>query len=260
MKITVVKNEQSPRKMRVTDAVLETLSHYPCSVTAISYGDDIAPCDLVIVLGGDGAILHVAKQLCDTEIPLLGVNLGRVGYLAELEPEDTERLGELFDRPWQIERRMMLDVEANGVTHSVLNDLVVRSPHATGVSRIGAFHNGNSIGSYYADGVVVATPTGSTAYSLSAGGAVLDPSLPCISLTPICPMGRSNPSLVFSADSTLRLRNLSRRETPVCLLADGEDIGSLMPWEEVCLTRSQKSACFLRLKQESFAVRCVVGS
>ena len=146
----------------------------------------------------------------------------------------------------------MLDVKTKDTTYAVLNDLVVRSPHAAGVSRIGAFHDSVFIGSYYADGVIVATPTGSTAYSLSAGGAVLDPTLSCISLTPVCPVGRRNPSLVFSADSTLRLRNLSRKGTSVCLVADGEDIGSLLPEEEVCVTRSQKTACFLHLKQDSF--------
>ncbi len=252
MKIVVIENRADSYKVKITDAVLSTLRQYPCEVVSCEYGQQIPACDLVVVLGGDGTILRIAKQLCDTQTPLIGVNLGRVGYLAELEACDIARLGELFSQPWQIEERMMLDVITAKQTISVLNDLVIRRPFAAGIARIGAYHNDIYIGSYYADGVIVATPTGSTAYALSAGGAVLDPALSCLSLTPICPTGGNGRCLVFGADSTVRLRNLCRQPSEVCLVADGTVIGDLLLEEDVRVCRSKKTAHFLHLKKDSF--------
>ncbi len=253
MKIAVLENRRDLRTEQVTEAVYSALDSYDCTVQRCRDVSEVtSPCDCVLVLGGDGTLLRAAKALSVHRIPVLGINLGRVGYLAEIEPEELSLLRLLFTDQVRIEARMMLEVQIKDKRLTALNDLVVANRGASRLVEIGAFHNGTGIGSYLADGIIVATPTGSTAYSMSAGGSVLDPTLACISLTPVCPIHAYAKPLIFSAQSVLSFCNLASDRTDLSLTVDGIAAGQLAPGETVTVSLSQEKAYFLRVKQDSF--------
>ncbi len=253
MNLAVLENRRDARTTSVTEAVLRELSRYDCTVQRCSrVGQVTLPCDCALVLVGDGTILRAAKALSSQKIPVLGINLGRVGYLAEIEPNELSLLSCLFFGKTRIEGRMMLEVTVKDQKLTALNDVVIANRGASRLVEIGACHNGTGIGSYLADGLIVATPTGSTAYSMSAGGSVLDPTLECLSLTPICPIHAYAKPLIFSAQSVLSFCNLASDETALSLTLDGIAVGQLAPEEEVVVSLSEERAYFLHVKQDSF--------
>jgi NAD+ kinase len=253
MKIAVLENHRTEFGNRITDAVLALLQASPCEVICRTEVQELScGADVVIVLGGDGTILRVAKLLSESKTPVLGINLGRVGYLAELEPNELSLLSCLWEGNYRVEARMMLQVQHGTRILTALNDVVVSNHGASRLTEIGASHNGKNIGTYLADGVIVATPTGSTAYSMSAGGSVLEPTLHCLSLTPICPIGAYAKPLIFSSESRLDLHNSSREDASLCLTVDGSHQGDILPGETVQVSCAQSSAYFLHIKQDSF--------
>lgn len=161
--------------------------------------------EAVIVLGGDGTIIHAAKDLLDLKLPLFGINFGTLGYLAEVEVKDfAETLQKLKQDDCVIENRMLLSGEIirNGKVIKkdiALNDIVLNRNPATGLLRYDIMIDGGFLNSYSADGVIISTPTGSTGYNLSAGGPVVDPVAEIILITPVCAHTLNSRSLVFSA-------------------------------------------------------------
>ena len=189
--------------------------------------------DLAVVLGGDGSMLRAARNASARGIPLLGINLGRVGYMTETEIGDLGVLDRLFDGDYRIESRMMLDVivpdERYGTRRLVaLNDAVLASGVVTKMIDIGVDVDGSAACRYYADGIIVATPTGSTAYSLSAGGPVIDPVVHCISVTPVSAHSLTARPMIFSSESKLEIFGCGRREGKACLTVDG-GVGIMLP-------------------------------
>lgn len=164
---------------------------------------------LLVSLGGDGTILHTARAVMDREIPILGVNLGHKGFLAELEPHEMGRLADAALGRYKPDRRMMLDVTLYRggkpvYTDSALNDAVVSGIINT--IHVSAFGDGSIITSFAGDGIVVATPTGSTAYSMSAGGPLVEPSAENIILTPICAHFLAARAFVLAPDRKVEIR------------------------------------------------------
>jgi NAD+ kinase len=185
-------------------------------------------CDLVLALGGDGTLLSVARTAPSTT-PVLGINVGRLGFLAGLKREEAiRRLPEVLAGEFRGEKRLRLDVEIREGTHRgtylALNDAVV---HKEALSRISSFAislDGRTAAEFRADGVIVSTPTGSTAYNLSAGGPILHPALPAMVVTPICPHTFSQRPLVVPAPMTVGVRVLDReRREGVFLTLDGQE-------------------------------------
>ena len=153
--------------------------------------DALQRCDLLIAIGGDGTFIHAAHDAARFDREILGINAGSLGFLAGLEKTELHLLKALTEGAYQIDRRMMLCVEhyENGVLaekHYCLNDAVFGRGTSMRLCDISVFCNGRPVGEYFADGLIFATPTGSTAYSLSAGGPVLDPMIESVILTPIC--------------------------------------------------------------------------
>ena len=184
--------------------------------------------DLLVVIGGDGTLLATARVTADSGTPVLGINLGRLGFLVDVSPEQAPtELGEVLDGAYELEPRAMLEAELvrDGVViHSgiALNDVVL---HVLSVVRIIEFDtliDGMEVGRLRADGLVVATPTGSTAYALSAGGPILTPQLEAMVIVPVCPHSLNYRPLVVSARSTIELRLSSGSRSPAQIALDGQ--------------------------------------
>lgn len=212
--------------------------------------------DCAIVIGGDGSLIEVARIL-KSEIPVLGVNMGTLGYLTEVEPAT---LQESFDRflkgDFCIEERMMLE----GVFHDAkadvaLNDIVVSRKGALRILHLNVYVNGAFLNTYDADGMIVSTPTGSTAYNLSAGGPIVEPTASMIVLTPICPHALNNSSIVLSDSDEIMIeigKGRSGRQEEVCVTFDGADTVEMRTGDKVMIRKSEHVTKLVKLNQVSF--------
>lgn len=259
------------------------LSHYPCEVMVASFHrdkvlrmnrgrmsftflpmDELYECaDLIIVLGGDGSILEGARRAATRGTPILGINLGRVGYMAELEMSELDLLARLFPPEgatpaWRIETRSMLNVDIMTAVHEPratmygLNDAVITNGSIARIIDLELYENGRLVTGYRADGLIVATPTGSTAYSMSAGGPVADPRVSCFCVTPICPHSLAARPLIFPDDAVLEVRNICQREKMLYLTVDGRTNCELYRNESVRVTRSALQTDLVRLRSYGF--------
>lgn len=273
-KISIYPNEEKDTNLNMTRQVAEVLSAYGAEVCLDArYKGKAAEAeylrfaaserlfdgaDFIVVLGGDGTILRVSKQAAPKNIPILGVNLGRIGFMAELEPDQTQLLSCLFSGEYKIETRMMLDVrlQRNGRVvrvFSALNDAVVSYGNLSRMLELDLYCDGIFVSSYHADGVIVATPTGSTAYSLSAGGSIIDPLLECFMITPICPHSFYNTRpVIYSGGSVLKIVNRDCRNNAVYLTVDGEENCKLECGDEIIVAKSPHKTKLVRIKDRHF--------
>ncbi len=166
-------------------------------------------CDLLIVVGGDGTILDAAKNLCGSASPVLGINMGRVGYMTELNPDEIGLIPSIIEGNYDVETRMMLEVSSgsaeDGCVYRALNDVVINNAKFSQVIDLTLSEGGRVAGRYRADGLILSTSTGSTAYTVAAGGPVIDPRLDCICATPVCPHTFFSKPTVFPPDSVLEV-------------------------------------------------------
>lgn len=164
-------------------------------------------CDLAIVVGGDGTLLHAARQLTDHEIPLLGVNLGRLGFLVDITPADiSDCLSAVLDGKYVEDRRFLLSAHIGDREPALaFNDVVLHKWNIARMIEFEAWIDGHFVYTQRSDGLIVSTPTGSTAYALSGGGPLLTPGLDAIALVPICPHTLSNRPIVIGADSVIEI-------------------------------------------------------
>ena len=208
--------------------------------------------DRVFVLGGDGSIIHAAERAADFASPILGVNYGHLGYLAEMDRLDFLQIDRVLSGDYTVEERMMLNVTSDEGSGRALNDLVVSRTGTAGVVEIEVYCNDRIVGNYRCDGMIVATPTGSTAYSLSAGGSVVDPALDCFCLTPVCAHSFTARPLIFSANSVLRIKNTDRLGRSMLCALDGSREQILLGGKELVVSRSPRTARFVRLAEKGF--------
>lgn len=214
--------------------------------------------ELVVSLGGDGTILRAAESALRYDIPVLGINLGRLGYMAELEKDEISLIDNIFKGDFDIENRLTLSVEicyANGehkYLGEVLNDVVVSRGRNSRCVDIDLLCNGKMVRTIRGDGLILATPTGSTAYSMSAGGSVLDPTLECICATPVVTVSRYAFPIVFSGDSTLEVIHSDDRAEELSLVLDGEEQKCMQHGDRLIIKRSQKAVKMLSLKDAGF--------
>ncbi len=225
------------------------------SVASFSPGEQLPQhtADVIIAIGGDGTIMHIAKQAAATRTPVLGVNSGKLGFLAGMEMDEIRLLQHLFDGGYQIEERMLLNVTVEGCegVYLAMNEAVVSRGALSRLVDLAVVSNDNDSMHYRADGVLVATPTGSTAYSLSAGGPVVDPRVACLLLTPICPHSLYARSYVYKDDTVLRVQTETTcGET--FLTVDGEAEVQIPKGGAVTIQKSALTARLVRLKTQSF--------
>ncbi|HEY6245543.1 MAG TPA: NAD(+)/NADH kinase [Pyrinomonadaceae bacterium] len=198
-----------------------------CAVKEVPTEKLAAAVDLILVLGGDGTMIATARMIEDLEVPILGVNYGGLGYLTEFRIEELySALGSILDGNYRLDKRVMLrtlhqrgDEVVN--RNRVLNDVVINKSALARIIEIEAYLNDQFVNSFRADGLIVSTPTGSTAYNLSAGGPVIFPSMNAIVITPICPFTLSNRPIVVPDDAVIELR-LKTDQEDVALTLDGQ--------------------------------------
>jgi len=228
-------------ELRAVDSVA---TQARCAPLAESEGELAEDVDLIVVLGGDGTMLGAARMMGARQIPVLGVNFGFLGYLTEFTLEEMfPALENVRQGDFMVERRMMIDVDLNrtgeaAAARRALNDAVITKAAAARMIEIESYINGMFVNSFRADGMIVATPTGSTAYSLSAGGPIVHPSMSAILLTPICPHMLSNRPAVVPGESVVDL--IFKRADPDQLLTiDGQPGVELRHDDRITLRRSE---------------------
>lgn len=212
--------------------------------------------DVIIAIGGDGSFIHTAKETAVHKKPVLCINAGNLAFLAGLEGNELALLEKLISGDFSTDKRMMLEVSIKEDGNQkllgyCLNDVAIARGSEIKLVDLDVFCNDRKINNYRADGVVVSTPTGSTAYSWSAGGPVIDPDLQCIMLTPICTHSPLNRSLVFNEDSVIRVRPVNNTQK-VCVSTDGETTIDLLNENEVIISKSNYYAEFIRIKSDEF--------
>ncbi len=212
--------------------------------------------DLLIAIGGDGSYINTAKQAAIHKKPVLCINAGNLAFLAGLEGNELHLLENLLTGDFSTDKRMMLEVSIkNGECEKFLgyclNDVAIARGSEIKLIDLEAFCDEKKINSYRADGVVLSTPTGSTAYSWSAGGPVIDPDLQCIMLTPICTHSPLNRSLVFNEKSIITVKSAKELQK-ISISADGEKSIELTEDFEVKIKKSEYYAEFIRIKSDEF--------
>lgn len=220
--------------------------------------------DLVVALGGDGTLLRAARTVLGRGVPVLGINLGRLGFLTSTSVEEMEAsLHTVLDGGARLDRRFTLQAEvldadgrARDTTHFALNDVVI---HKAGTARVTPLtlsvgdggDDDDEIGSFTADGVILSTPTGSTAYSLSAGGPIVVPEVPCVVVTAICPHTLAVRPLVIPAHETIAVRPLDPDQT-LYVTVDGQVAEELEPGDRILVGRSPHTVSLVRFRDQTF--------
>ncbi len=212
-----------------------------------------------LVLGGDGTLIRAVRDLGANSLPLLGINLGTLGYLTDVELKDFRvALDRLFDGEPDIEERMMLEGSFRGSrTDIAMNDIVLAREGKVRIVSFNIYVNGTLLNTYHADGVILSTPTGSTGYNLSAGGPVVEPTAQMIVITPICSHALNTSSVVLSADDTIEVEICEGRygrQEQISLCFDGAEQTTLVTGERVCIRKAAKTARLIKLNRESFMI------
>ena len=214
--------------------------------------------DLAIVIGGDGSMLECTRLAAPAGVPVLGINMGRVGYMTELEMDELELLDKVFSGEYTLDTRSMLSVVIRSESGNVkfrahaLNEAVIANGAAARMVDIELYDGDELVTQYRADGLVIATPTGSTAYSLSAGGPIVDPKLSCLCVTPVCPHSLTARPLIFPDTAQLKIKNTCIREKVLHLTADGRATFDMYYGDSAYISRADITAKLLCVKDEGF--------
>ena len=216
--------------------------------------------DAILVLGGDGTMILAARDLVKLDIPILGINLGHLGFLAEVDEQDMEEtLEKLFLEEYHVESRMMLEGNILGTGEKIvaLNDIVVGRSGSMRVIDYNIYVDDILLIKYRADGIIVSTPTGSTAYNMSAGGPIVEPGSDIIVLTPICPHTLNTRSIVLSPDSKIEIeicedRHADNDSDGKMAYFDGNTSLSLRTGDRLCVRKSNQDTKIIKLRNRSF--------
>lgn len=220
----------------------------------------VSQADCALVFGGDGTVLRAARNMMDSTVPLLGVNLGTLGYLTEVESASVEEAIERLLRDEYVrEERMMLSGKISGSKSReeqyALNDIVISRCGSLQIVNVRIYVNGQFLNNYCADGVIVATPTGSTGYNLSAGGPIVEPAARLLLLTPICPHTLNTRSIVFAPEDEITVEipcGKDGSEQVVEANFDGSQKVTLRTGDRIVIHRANKTTGIVRLQTESF--------
>ena len=226
----------------------------------VSYTDTIEElfriCDIAITVGGDGTIIHAAKYAARFNKPLIGVNVGRLGFAADIEIDGISELTRILDGNYSVEERVLFDVEVikNGVSKNYLavNDAVIARGQLSKIIDLQVTLDDEEIAKYRADGLLFSTPTGSTAYSLSAGGPIIAPQLDCILMTPVCPHSLFSRSVIFDGNSVLTVSVKIPSECCCVLTIDGEKNVDILADDIVKIRKSDLKLKFVSINKRNF--------
>jgi len=213
--------------------------------------------DLILVLGGDGTMIATARMLGDCEVPVIGVNYGGLGYLAEFRIDELfTALESILAGDYKLEQRVMLAVELRRgdelvTKNRVLNDVVMNKSALARIIHIETYLNDQFVNSFRADGLIVSTPTGSTAYNLSAGGPIIFPTMNTVVITPICPFTLSNRPIVVPDDSVIEIRLMTEKED-VALTLDGQVGFPIQARDRVIIRKSNTTFNLVQPKNRNY--------
>ncbi len=209
--------------------------------------------DFIIAIGGDGTILHVAQDAVRYDLPVLGINTGRVGFLATIEREETDLIEKVASGHYKVEERMLIEASVGVESCWAVNDIVLTRGEYSRIVDIDIFCDGNPLYSLRGDGVILSTPTGSTAYAMSAGGPVVDPTIQSIGLSPICPYSLFSRTVLFAPERKLTLRAKHvNNDSDLILSADGS-LGIKVPvGKDIQVQRSKKVFKLIRFAEKGF--------
>ena len=232
-----------------------TMSELPTGYTYSDIEEEILTAAMIITLGGDGTILRAARAAADLSVPILGINLGGKGFMAELEAEDVGLLESVTLGEYKMETRIMIDVEVlreGEVVSSdyALNDIVVKGDNK--VIDLTIFGDNQKITHFSGDGAVIATPTGSTAYSMSAGGPIVDPAAKNIIITPLCAHILEARSFVLVLGRIVTIEIGCRKSNPAYISVDGGDHINIQSGDTVKVFKSERTTRLVRLSDKSF--------
>lgn len=270
----VITNNYKDKKLKTAHTIFDYIQRHGGNCRIIENVDAqtgdfkiLSPNDLptdtecVISIGGDGTLLHAAKELIDLDAVFIGVNKGNLGFLAEISPDKIDfAIDKLMNDRFHVESRMMLkgEIVRNGelvYSSVVLNDIVIHRGDELAITDYDVFVNGDLLGSYQADGIILSTPTGSTAYNLSAGGPVARPDSHMIMLTPICPHTLANRSLILSRNDKIevdigqcRVPNEERRKAAF----DGDGIFHIISGDRIYISEAEKATKIAKIDEGSF--------
>ena len=260
MRIAVISGSDNQEIGAVSRQVCAQLQSCGADVVEapLTQADDVLPAvDAVVALGGDGTMMRLAKRAARFDKPLLGVNCGHLGFMAGIESDELPLLSKLVSGDYEIEERRLLEVTAvtaeGSRTFAALNEAAVSRGVTTHMAEFTVLKEGETWITYRADGVIVASPTGSTAYSLSAGGPIVDPQVDALILTPICPHSLTARPFVLSGDAQLAISMRPKSEgDTVFLSVDGEEGVELTAQDKVFVRRHERTARFIRIKSHNF--------
>lgn len=214
-------------------------------------------CDCAIAIGGDGTILNIAKKAAFLNKSALGINAGRLGFMSGIERDELSLLTKLINKEYIIDDRAMLKatIEKDGEvlsSHHCLNDIVVSRGNFARLIDVTITCDGRSVSNMRSDGVIISTPTGSTAYSMAAGGPVVSPEADCIIETPICPHSLMDRSIIFSADKELIVTAKNDQNNSPIMTVDGQEAVNLTPGCQIHIKKSDITTKLIKLKPENF--------
>lgn len=266
--ITVIPNDKKDCGLEVTGKLVEILQDranifmdkkFSClsgNITFLDEGELFENTDFVIVLGGDGTILEAAEHCGMRAIPIMGINLGRVGFMTEVDISDMQSACEsLLSGNFKTEKRMMMSVcvkkDGYDSCYYALNDVVISKTDASMIS-ISIHSDDEKINEYRADGLIMATPTGSTGYSLSAGGPVADPTMELFIASPICAHELHARPALMPADKPLRISISNELGNEALVTLDGKEKEKISVLDEVIITKSEHYVQIVKIKNQSF--------
>lgn len=274
MKIFVCVNLNKPHSKQVFSNVIAQLRKFGAEILLnseteplckemgienISFGsleNNIFACNMFMTIGGDGTILRWGKLAAKAGKPLLGVNTGRLGFMATLECNQLDKLKRLIDGEYTSSRRMFINVclkqGSEEKNFLAMNDVVMFKSTASKLPEYVVCRDKAEVSRFRADGMIISTPTGSTAYSLSAGGPIIDPQLSCFELTALCPHTLFNRPMLFSADSKLTAYYTGYENSSVFITVDGGESIDLHEQDRVVITKSDLALELIDLSENSF--------
>lgn len=207
--------------------------------------------DFVITLGGDGTVLFAARKVASLQIPIFPINFGQFGFIAGIAPNNwQEPLNQFLNNSANITKREMLKIEVfrneqKIFASTALNDAVIRTGGPAQIAELVVDYDNHSFGKFAADGVIVSTPTGSTAYSVAAGGPIVDPNLDAFVLNPICPFSLSNRPLVLNSSGKLSISILPSRGSEIFLTCDGQNVQKLQKDDIIIIEQDKNKALLI---------------
>ena len=236
------------------ESIRKIVSNVPQNIRFVKNGKILDQSELIIAIGGDGTILRTVHRVGNREIPILGINMGRLGFLAETAPEEAlQTIFSFFAGELEVESRTMLQLQLNGkaIEHYALNDFVIDKGGFARVIRITTHVDGSLLNSYIADGVIISTPTGSTAYSLANGGPIVMPGTDAIIISPICPHTLSNRPVVIPDRSKIEI-SVQSELGQFSIYGDGKVFGSFSVDSKVGLGKAPFNAKLVRIPDRNF--------